>query len=96
MKGDKFEIGDAVRVSAAHLRFICPLAAKGWPTTRDPGKMKVIAVYPCGIFDLVVSWSYDWSVPRTYNSNNLIRATPREVYNEAMRAEHSPRNYRSV
>lgn len=96
MKGDKFEIGDAVRVSAAHLRLMCPYAAKGLPTTRDPGKGKVIAIHPCGIFDLVVIWFHERSVPGTYNSNIIVRDNPRDVYNEAMRAEHSPRNYRSL
>lgn len=91
MKGDIFKDGDAVRVSAAFLRSICPSAAKGWPTRSDPGKGVVVEVLSLGGSDLVGVWFEDAEVYRTYNSWNLVHQ--KDVYNEAMRAEHRPRGY---
>lgn len=91
MKGDKFQFGDAVHVSAAHIRSICPNAARGWPTTLDPGKGMVCNVAALGDFDLVEIYFWNSQQLRTYNSNILIYE--KDVYNDAMRAEHSPRGY---
>jgi hypothetical protein len=84
----EFKVGDAVRVSAAFLRSICPSAARGWPTRYDPGKGNVVGIIPCGGVTLVTVWFHDPVSIKTYNAANLIRDNPRSVYNEAMRAEH--------
>lgn len=86
-----FKIGDAVRVSAAHLRSIDPAAAKGWPSTMDPGKGWIANIVPCGIFELLEIWFYDLERIKTYNSGAIIHDNPNSVYYEAMRAEHAPR-----
>lgn len=82
----RFSIGDDVRVSAKFLRSIDPAASKGWPTRYDPGKGTVVSVMPCGDFDLIQVWFHDLCHPKTYNAVNLVHE--RNVYNEAMRAEH--------
>lgn len=83
-----FKIGDTVAVSAKFLRSIDPSAAKGWPTRYDHGKGIVLNITPCGGFDLIAVGFKEFV--RTYNSNNLVHA--KDIYNEAMRAEHSPRS----
>lgn len=89
MKGDKFASGDKVALSATFLRSICPNAARGWPTTHDPGKGIVICVQDCGGIDLVDVWFSDKGSLRRLNSFNLVHE--RDIYHEAMRAEHRPR-----
>lgn len=85
-----FQIGDAVRISAAFLRSIDPSAAKGWPTRYDHGTGWIVDITPCGAFDLLKIWFYDLNDFRTYNHNNIIHQ--KDNWNEAMRAEHRPRN----
>lgn len=87
-----FQPGEEVKFSARFLRSICPSAARGWPTTLDPGTGTIV-----GTVDLGGGWVlHDVWFPdtlRRVNAANLVSARPRAVYNEAMRAEHTPRGY---
>lgn len=89
MKGDKFTTGDKVALSATFLRAICPNAAAGWPTTLDPGKGVVICTIDCAGIELVDVWFPEKYYLRRLNSFNLVHE--RDIYNEAMRAEHRRR-----
>jgi hypothetical protein len=86
-----FKIGDAVRVSAAHLRSICPNAARGWPTRLDPGLGYIVGISDLGTFALLEIWFENTQDERRYNHNVIIHA--KDTYNDAMRAEHSKRSY---
>ena len=89
MKGDKFTTGDRVALSATFLRSIDPSAAKGWPTRYDVGTGTVICVVECGGIDLVDVWFDNPAHLRRINAFNLVHK--RDVYSEAMRAEHNSR-----
>lgn len=90
MKGETFVTGDKVAVSATFLRSICPNAAAGWPTTFDPGKGIVIMSFECAGVTFVDVWFNDhW---RRFNSLALVHE--RDIYMEAMRAEHKAWRYR--
>jgi hypothetical protein len=89
MKGNKFTSCDRVALSATFLRSIDPSAHKGWPSRYDIGKGTVIDVIPCGGIDLVNVW-FDCQQLRTINAFNLVHV--KDIYNEAMRSEHSSRN----
>lgn len=69
---------------------IDPNSAKGWPTTFDVGRGFVFDVLDVGGTILVDVIFIEAKIPmRRLNSFNLVHV--KDIYNEAMRAEHSPR-----
>lgn len=91
MKGDIFKVGDRVALSATFLRSIDPSAAKGWPTRYDAGKGWIMNVIDCAGTDLAEIW-FDRGYMRTINTFNIVHE--KNIYNEAMRAEHNQRSKR--
>lgn len=83
--------GDWVALSATFLRSIDPNAANGWPTTKDRGKGLVISTVPIGEYALAEVVFIEPPCQLTFNTFNLIHASPSSIYNEAMRAEHRAR-----
>lgn len=90
MKGDTFKPGDWVALSATFLRSIDPNAARGWPTTMDRGKGVVISTVPIDDRSALAEVVFvNPPCQRTYNTFNLVHV--KDIYNEAMRAEHRAR-----
>lgn len=86
----RFKPGDKVALSATFLRSIDPSAAKGWPTRYDKGKGIVIEVIDVGGTFLATVIFINPACQLTINTFNLVH--DRDIYNEAMRAEHKSRN----
>lgn len=82
-------VGDRVALSATFLRSICPDAARGWPTPFDLGKGWISRIIECGGITLADVLFEESGETRRFNTENLVHE--KDIYSEAMHAEHKPR-----